>query len=97
MSDLSFIDVGCGSGLHSLAASRLNAKSIFSFDFDPHAVAISRRLRQRGSFKNQWQIEQGSILDDNSFRNLVIMILFIPGAYSIIQAQFGKQFQIPVG
>ena len=70
LSGLSFIDVGCGSGLHSLAASRLNAKSIFSFDFDPHAVAISRSLRQRGSFKNQWQIEQGSSLDDNFVQKL---------------------------
>ena len=70
LSGLSFIDVGCGSGLHSLAASRMNANSIFSFDFDPHAVAISKLLREREDFKNQWQIEQGSILDDDYIQKL---------------------------
>ena len=64
LSNKSFIDVGCGSGLHSLAASRLGAKSIYSFDFDPHAVAISKLLRERETVTNEWQIEQGSILDD---------------------------------
>ena len=64
LSGKSFIDVGCGSGLHSLAASRMNARSIYSFDFDPHAVAVSKLLRQREAIKSEWQIEQGSILDD---------------------------------
>lgn len=73
LSDLSgktFIDVGCGSGLHSLAASRLKAKRIFSFDFDPHAVAISKLLRKRENFKNEWLIEEGSILDHDFVQKL---------------------------
>lgn len=70
LSGLTFIDVGCGSGLHSLAASRLNAKSIFSFDFDPNAVAISKFLRDRENFENSWQIEQGSILDFDFVKSL---------------------------
>jgi len=70
LSGKSFIDVGCGSGLHSLAASRLNAKSIFSFDFDPDAVAISKMLKQREITKIDWQIEQGSILDEEYVKKL---------------------------
>jgi 2-polyprenyl-3-methyl-5-hydroxy-6-metoxy-1,4-benzoquinol methylase len=73
LSDLlgkSFIDVGCGSGLHSVAASRMKAKSIFSFDFDPHAVKITKLLMERELNKNQWQVEQGSILDKDYLQKL---------------------------
>jgi 2-polyprenyl-3-methyl-5-hydroxy-6-metoxy-1,4-benzoquinol methylase len=70
LSSKSFIDVGCGSGLHSVAASRLKAKSIFSFDFDPHAVKITKFLRERELLKDQWQVEQGSILDKDYLQKL---------------------------
>jgi 2-polyprenyl-6-hydroxyphenyl methylase/3-demethylubiquinone-9 3-methyltransferase len=70
LSGKSFIDVGCGSGLHSVAASRLKAKSIFSFDFDPHAVKITRLLRERELVKDQWQVEQGSILNRDYLQKL---------------------------
>lgn len=70
LSGKSFIDVGCGSGLHSVAASRLKAKSIFSFDFDPHAVKITKLLRGRELVKDQWQVEQGSILNKDYLQKL---------------------------
>ena len=59
----SFLDVGSGSGLFSLAARRLGAK-VFSFDFDPTAVHCTRELKRR-YFKDdpEWQIEEGSALD----------------------------------
>src|SRR5687767_11581001 len=31
----SFLDIGCGSGLHSLSAWRAGARPVFSFDYDP--------------------------------------------------------------
>jgi 2-polyprenyl-6-hydroxyphenyl methylase/3-demethylubiquinone-9 3-methyltransferase len=60
---LSFLDIGSGSGLFSLAARRLGA-SVFSFDYDPHSVACTRELRRRyfdGDL--QWTVASGSILD----------------------------------
>lgn len=39
-----FIDIGSGSGLFSLAARRLGGK-VFSFDFDPKSVACTRELK----------------------------------------------------
>ena len=59
----SFLDVGSGSGLFSLAARRLGAR-VFSFDFDPTAVGCARELKRRYCKGDpEWQIEEGSVLD----------------------------------
>ncbi len=59
----SFLDVGSGSGLFSLAARRLGAR-VRSFDFDPQSVACTRELRRRYfPDDNDWTVEQGSVLD----------------------------------
>jgi 2-polyprenyl-3-methyl-5-hydroxy-6-metoxy-1,4-benzoquinol methylase len=59
----SFLDVGSGSGLFSLAAHRLGAQ-VHSFDFDPQSVACTKELRRRYSANDQlWRIEQKSVLD----------------------------------
>lgn len=62
-----FIDVGCGSGLFSLAARQLGAQ-VVSFDFDPESVACARKLKQAFfgadlNLDNAWQIREGSVLD----------------------------------
>lgn len=41
-----FLDIGCGSGLHSLAAWRLGAM-VTSIDLDPDSVAATEQLRNR--------------------------------------------------
>jgi 2-polyprenyl-6-hydroxyphenyl methylase/3-demethylubiquinone-9 3-methyltransferase len=58
------LDIGCGSGLFSLAACRLEAARVISFDFDPDSVSTSRALREReGIPEARWSIERGSVLD----------------------------------
>lgn len=58
-----FLDIGCGSGLFSLAARRQQAR-VHSFDFDGDSVACARELRRRYFPSDaDWQIEQGSVLD----------------------------------
>jgi 2-polyprenyl-3-methyl-5-hydroxy-6-metoxy-1,4-benzoquinol methylase len=61
-----FLDVGSGSGLFSLAARRLGAERVHSFDFDPQSVACARELRRR-YFEGdpKWTVEEGSILDED--------------------------------
>jgi len=59
----SFLDVGCGSGLFSLAAFNLGAERIVSFDVDPLAVACCKFLRRRVGSPSKWNVLQGSILD----------------------------------
>jgi 2-polyprenyl-6-hydroxyphenyl methylase/3-demethylubiquinone-9 3-methyltransferase len=64
LAGLTFLDVGCGSGLFSLAAVRLGAARVHSFDFDPMSVACAESLRQRFFPRSTaWTIEQGSAVD----------------------------------
>lgn len=60
---LTFLDIGCGSGLFSLAAYRLGAEKIKSFDLDPFSVACCEYLRQKEGNPERWSIDSGSILD----------------------------------
>jgi SAM-dependent methyltransferase len=58
-----FLDVGSGSGLFSLAAYRLGAR-VHSFDYDPQSVACGLELRRRYANDDpSWKIEEGSALD----------------------------------
>lgn len=66
----SFLDIGSGSGLFSLAARRLGAK-VFSFDYDPQSVACAQELKDRFfSDDDQWVIEEGSALDVEYIQSL---------------------------
>ena len=67
---LSFLDIGSGSGLSSLAARRLGAK-VHSFDYDPQSVAATTELRRR-YFPNDphWTVESGSALDPDYLQRL---------------------------
>lgn len=59
-----FLDIGSGSGLFSLAARRLGA-TVHSFDFDQDSVACTQRLKQLYFASDpKWVVEQGSVLDE---------------------------------
>jgi 2-polyprenyl-3-methyl-5-hydroxy-6-metoxy-1,4-benzoquinol methylase len=65
-----FIDVGSGSGLFSLAARRLGAR-VHSFDFDPQSVGCTRELKRRYFPDDEaWVVENGSALDNSYVRRL---------------------------
>jgi 2-polyprenyl-3-methyl-5-hydroxy-6-metoxy-1,4-benzoquinol methylase len=64
LSGKSFLDAGCGSGLFSLAAMRLGARKVHSFDYDPDSVACALELKQRFfAGANNWVIERGDVLE----------------------------------
>lgn len=66
----SFLDIGSGSGLFSLAARRLGGR-VHSFDYDLESVACTAELRRR-YFPDDphWTIEQGSALDSEYLSSL---------------------------
>ena len=66
-----FLDIGCGSGLFSLAACRLEADRVIGFDFDADSVRTSQWLREREKVpEHRWCIAQGSVLDEGFMAKL---------------------------
>lgn len=63
-----FLDVGCGSGIFSLAASNKGA-IVQSFDYDKNSVASTLNLKKETNNTN-WSIEQGDILDNSYIKSL---------------------------
>lgn len=58
----SFLDIGCGSGIHSVAAVKLGAE-VTSFDYDDNSVRSTQLLKSRfAPDLDKWQIEQGDVL-----------------------------------
>ena len=65
-----FLDIGSGSGLFSLAARRLGAK-VHSFDYDPQSVGCTLELRRRYFPDDSlWIVEEGSALDQKYLQRL---------------------------
>ena len=65
-----FLDIGCGSGLFSLAARKLGAK-VHSFDLDPLSVACTTELKRRYFPEDRkWTIDQGDVLDVDYLNSL---------------------------
>ena len=65
-----FLDIGSGSGLHSLCARMLGAK-VISFDYDFESVECTKYLKEK-YFKedDNWEVLQGSVLDKKFMENL---------------------------
>lgn len=63
LKERTFLDLGCGSGLFSLAAARLSAKRIVSLDIDPESVACAQALRDQAALCPEWIVESASALD----------------------------------
>lgn len=65
-----FLDIGSGSGLFSLAARRLGAV-VHSFDYDPNSVASTTKLRDAyAPGDREWTVERGSVLDGTYMASL---------------------------
>ena len=67
----SFLDIGSGSGLSSLAALRLGASRVHSFDYDPASVGCTAEIRRRmtGGAAN-WTVERGDALSPGYLQSL---------------------------
>lgn len=58
-----FLDIGSGSGLHSLAAVQMGAR-VTSFDFDPDSVSATSLTKSHfAPVGCDWTIGRGSVLD----------------------------------
>jgi SAM-dependent methyltransferase len=56
-----FLDIGSGSGLHSLAALRSGVGGLLALDIDPNSVATTRAVLGRHAAGANWQAEERSV------------------------------------
>jgi len=70
---LTFMDIGCGSGLFSYAAYAMGAERITSFDLDPLAVQCCLTMKERAGNPDNWEVFQGSILDPGALQRLPLV------------------------
>ncbi|MDZ7267782.1 MAG: class I SAM-dependent methyltransferase [candidate division KSB1 bacterium] len=64
------LDIGCGTGLHSLAFLLLGATRVLSIDVDVHSIAATKFFCREFGTPANWEIKQGSILNENFIFNL---------------------------
>lgn len=58
-----FLDIGCGSGLHSLVALRLGAGEVLAADIDPDSVATTRAVLDRHAPQACYSVRESSVFD----------------------------------
>lgn len=59
-----FMDIGCGSGLHTVAAVLLQADSVFALDVDPECISVTRDTVKRFlQDDSKIYLQQASILE----------------------------------
>ena len=57
------IDLGCGSGILSIAAARLGASQVYAWDIDPQAVQVAHSNVSRNELSEIIQVKVGSLLE----------------------------------
>ena len=58
-----FLDIGCGSGLHSLAALSLGAAAVMAVDIDENSVSTTRALLTKYAPDRKWAAKVTSVFD----------------------------------
>ena len=58
-----FLDIGCGSGIHALAAITLGASAVLAVDIDPDSAATARRMLETHAPGARWRVREVSVFD----------------------------------
>ena len=58
-----FLDIGCGSGLHAVAAVRLGATRVVAVDIDPQSVGTASAVLKRFAPSAHAQVREESVFD----------------------------------
>ena len=69
------IDIGSGSGMHSLMLNTYKPKKLFSFDYDINSVNATKSLFEKAGKPENWTVEHGSVLDKNYMNSLGVFDL----------------------
>lgn len=71
-----FLDIGCGSGLHALAALRLGAASVVAVDIDPESVATTAAVIAAYAPDAEAEVRICSVFDLDAGRDGVFDIVY---------------------
>lgn len=63
LSGRTFLDIGCGSGLHALAALRFGAERVLAIDLDANSVATAQSVLARYWDRSNYTVRQSSVFD----------------------------------
>ena len=63
--DKTFLDIGCGSGLFSIAALRLGFNKVVSIDIDPICVSVTQKNIRKFWEGNNWDANVKSVFELN--------------------------------
>ncbi len=58
-----FLDIGCGSGLHSLAALRLGAREVLAVDIDEKSVTTTREVLEQHAPAARYSVKRMSVFE----------------------------------
>lgn len=70
------LDIGCGSGLHSLAALRLGVRNLLAVDLDPQSVDATRRTVALYNEKAEITVREQSVFDLDAQREGTFDIVY---------------------
>ena len=95
-SGLRVIDVGCGSGILSIAALKLGAEKALGVDIDPEAMQASRENAAINGVTNQLELGIGSVTEINSGKfgiqtaQLVLANILAPVLVQLLKQGLGE-------
>ena len=61
-----FLDIGCGSGIHALAALSLGAREVVAIDIDPASVETTKEVLDRFGISSRASVEVMSVFNARS-------------------------------
>ncbi|NCP62377.1 MAG: methyltransferase [Alphaproteobacteria bacterium] len=76
--DKSFLDIGSGSGLHSVAAAKMGFTRIACTDYDPNSVATTKRNAEKFGVQSTIVALQDDILNSELNRAWVFLARVVP-------------------
>ncbi|MEC9369122.1 MAG: class I SAM-dependent methyltransferase [Pseudomonadota bacterium] len=72
----SWLDIGCGSGVHALAALRLGASRLVAIDADEFSVSTTRAVLDQHAPEKNWTASQRDVLDMSAAKDGLFDVVY---------------------
>lgn len=89
----SVLDVGCGSGILSIAAALLGMKDILGVDIDPVAVEVSKENVALNGFSDTVKIQYGDLTKGIDFKGDIVVANLMADLVMMLSADVAKHLK----